>query len=189
MSYYHNRENAEGYVKIADGYDGRELIERLKVYLPAGSTLLELGIGPGTDLDILAEDYIPTGSDYSPIFVERYRDLHPDADLLELDAVTMNTDRRFDSIYSNKVLHHLTADELAISLRKQSDLLNDNGILLHSFWVGDKVEQMHGMTLAYYTEETLAAVIPDTVELLESGRYAEMDADDSIYIILGKKRA
>ena len=65
MSYYHDQENAEGYVKMAEGYDGHELIERLKLHLPAGSTVLELGMGPGSDLEILAEDYTVTGSDYS----------------------------------------------------------------------------------------------------------------------------
>lgn len=189
MSYYHDQENAEGYVKMAEGYDGRELIERLKVHLQSGSTVLELGMGPGSDLEILAEDYTVTGSDYSPIFVERYRGIHPDADLIVLDAVTLETKRQFDCIYSNKVLQHLTADELATSLREQVDMVNDGGVLLHSFWVGDMVEQMHGLTFIYYTEETLAAVIPDTVEVLESQRYTEMDADDSIYIILRKKPA
>ena len=106
-----------------------------------------------------------------------------------LDAVTLETKRQFDCIYSNKVLQHLTADELATSLRKQVDMLNDGGVLLHSLWVGDMVEQMHGLTFVYYTEETLATVIPDTVEVLESQRYTEMDAGDSIYLILRRKPA
>ncbi len=58
MSYYHNRANAEGYVKMAEGYDGRELITRLKAYLPSESAVLELGMGPGTDTEIDADDSI-----------------------------------------------------------------------------------------------------------------------------------
>ena len=36
-----------------------------------GSTLLELGMGPGKDLDLLKKTYSVTGSDSSKIFVYR----------------------------------------------------------------------------------------------------------------------
>mgnify|MGYP006309124387 CR=1 FL=1 len=36
-------------------------------------------------------------------------------------------------IYSNKVLYHLTRKELRKSLNRQWNLLNENGILFHSF--------------------------------------------------------
>lgn len=41
---------------MAEGYDGEELIKILKEYLPEKSTLLELGMGPGKDLDILKKN-------------------------------------------------------------------------------------------------------------------------------------
>ena len=46
-------------------------------------------------LALLAEHYIVTGSDRALPFLGRYRRLRPDADLLQLDAVTLETDRRF----------------------------------------------------------------------------------------------
>jgi hypothetical protein len=48
---------------VAGGYDGRELIERLKLYLPRNSHVLEPGMGPGKDLRILGEYFAATGSD------------------------------------------------------------------------------------------------------------------------------
>lgn len=47
--------NVRGYIRMAEGYDGAGLIAVLRKYLPAGSTLLELGMGPGKDLDLRAE--------------------------------------------------------------------------------------------------------------------------------------
>ncbi len=37
MTYFEEEKNVEDYIKMAEGYDGRELIEVLKKYLPPGS--------------------------------------------------------------------------------------------------------------------------------------------------------
>jgi len=71
MSYFDDGKNVDEYIRMAEGYDGRELIAILKMHLPAGSTVLELGMGPGKDLDLLAQTYTVTGSDYSNVFLER----------------------------------------------------------------------------------------------------------------------
>lgn len=186
MSYYAIPENAQQYIDMAEGYDGRELVAKLTKFLPAGSTVLELGMGPGKDLDLLKAHYIVTGSDQESFFVERYRAMHTDVDLLLLDAVTLETDRTFDGIYSNKVLYHLTRDELIASFKRQVDLLNTDGIALHSFWVGEGAEDMHGSHFAYYTEETLLPLIDARLRVVEIGRYTEMDTDDSLLLILRK---
>ena len=98
MNYFDSPENVQQYIDSAEGYDGRDLIALLAQYLPAGSSVLEIGMGPGKDLALLAADYDVTGSDSSQIFVERYRAMHPAADPLLLDAVTLETDRRFDAL-------------------------------------------------------------------------------------------
>ena len=132
MGYYDTEEGVDEYVKMAEGYDGRALVEVLKKYLTRNATVLELGMGPGKDLDILSESFQVTGSDSSQVFLERYRERNAGADLVLLDAVTMDIDRQFDAIYSNKVLHHLTREELKASLRRQAKALTGQGILLHS---------------------------------------------------------
>lgn len=152
MSYYDDPKNVEEYIRLADGYDGRALVDLLCDHLPAGSTVLELGMGPGKDLEMLSEHFEAIGSDSSSIFLDRYRQQHPDADLLQLDARTLETDRRFDCIYSNKVLHHLAALELSDSLDRQWTLLNPGGLLLHALWYGDGEETHGGMRFFYYDE-------------------------------------
>jgi cyclopropane fatty-acyl-phospholipid synthase-like methyltransferase len=172
---------------MAEGYDGRALIDVLRRHLPGGSSILELGMGPGKDLTILAELYQVTGSDSSQVFLDRYRERNPEADLVLLDAVSMDIDRRFDGIYSNKVLQHLTREECEESLRRQASVLNAGGLALHALWYGDKEEAFSGLRFVYYTEDSFAQVVGDEYETVESARYTEMEADDSIYFVLSKR--
>ncbi len=65
------------------------------------------------------------------MFVDKYKKGNPEADLLKLDAVTLPTNKMFDCIYSNKVLHHLTREDLKKSIQRQSEIVNPNGIVFH----------------------------------------------------------
>jgi hypothetical protein len=143
-------------------------------------------MGPGKDLKLLSKHHTATGSDKSQLFLDRYRQENPDADLLALDAVTMETDRRFDGIYSNKVLCHLTQSQLRESLRQQARVLTRHGMALHTFWYGEGKEEYSGLLFVYYTEETLAQVISEEYEIVEIKRYTEMESDDSLFLVLKK---
>ncbi len=188
MGFFDTEKGVEEYVKIAAGFDGAELIKILQEFLPEKSLVLEIGIGPGKDLDMLRKTYAVTGSDNSQIFLDRYKRLNQNADLLNLDAVTLSTDRNFDCIYSNKVLHHLITDDLKISLKKQKEILNPGGILFHSFWKGNKTENMEGLLFVYYELDTLRQLFEPDFEILELKIYTEDQKDDSIYAILRKKQ-
>lgn len=52
LGFYDEEKTANQYIAMADGYDGRELIDVLRAHLPDGASILELGMGPGVDLDI-----------------------------------------------------------------------------------------------------------------------------------------
>ena len=187
MEFFKDEENVENYISLAEGYDGRELIDILRTHLEPGSSVLELGMGPGKDLDILGETFTVTGSDYSEIFLDRYRKVHPEADLIMLDARILGTDRTFDCIYSNKVLMHLSRDELETSLSRQKDLLNEGGLLFHSFWRGDKVEVHHGLRFVYYDQTHLGEMFGIDYDVVALEVYSEMEDDDSIYVVARKK--
>ena len=88
MGYFDSEKNVQEYIKMVEEYDATELINILLKYLKEESTLLELGMGPGKDLDILREYYKVTGSDSSQIFVNRYKKIHPESDILQIDAKT-----------------------------------------------------------------------------------------------------
>ena len=69
MSYFDNESNVEQYIKMAEEFNGQEIINHLYNYLPLGSSVLELGMGPGTDIPLLEKHCKVTGSDYSKIFI------------------------------------------------------------------------------------------------------------------------
>ena len=187
MGYFDSEENVTEYMKLAEGYNGKELINKLKTYVPIGKSILEIGMGPGTDLNILKRNYNVTGSDNSQVFLDRYKLKHKNTKLLKLNAVTLKTKAKFDCIYSNKVLHHLTKSNLLKSLKRQYDLLKKNGIIMHSFWKGNKQEKFNDLLFTYYCVGQIAKIFEDLFNILEIVVYKEMKKEDSIYII-GRKR-
>ena len=186
MGFYDTEEGARQYMEMAEGYDGRDLMPRLGEYLPQGSSVLELGMGPGKDLDLLREDYAATGSDMSLVFLRLYREAHEDADVIALDAVTIATDRAFDCIYSNKVLHHLSVDQLRTSIGRQHEVLSAGGLLFHTFWKGEGAETIQGMLFTYQNESGLREFLDSRFEVLVLESYAELEADDSLLLICRK---
>ena len=94
LEYYENEENLDHYTKFTPAHDGALLIEVLSEHLPEDAAVLELGMGPGKDFKLLSRHYRATGSDLSRLFLQRYREQDPAADLLHLDARTLETERR-----------------------------------------------------------------------------------------------
>lgn len=186
-NYYHTEESVNEYLEIADGTDGAEIIDKLKDYLPKGKTILELGMGPGTDLDLLKKRYSVVGSDISQIFLDKYLIKNPDADILLLDASTIDTERKFDAIYSNKVLHHLTEEELIASIKRQAEVLNAKGIICHTFWKGENEEIINGLLFNNLLEEQIKKLFTTQFEILLIESFQEFENDDSILIIARKR--
>lgn len=183
MGYYDEEKTAREYIAMADGYDGTDLIASMAGYVPDGARVLEIGMGPGKDLDILTRNYRATGSDSSQFFVELYRQAHPDADLLILDAVTLDTGRKFDCVYSNKVLNHLNANELRQSFQRQFQLLNHGGYVLHSFWKGEGADEFAGLKSFYRSQAQIILSVTDLFDVTCIETYGEMESDDSIYVL------
>ena len=71
MNFYNDPLKVDEYEKICEGYDGKELYKVLDQYLAEQSTLLEIGSGPGNDINYLLKKYIVTGSDLSDEFLAR----------------------------------------------------------------------------------------------------------------------
>ena len=184
MGFFDTEKGVEKYIKMAYGYDGAELIKILQEYLPEKSSILELGMGPGKDLDILSKTFTVTGSDNSQIFLDRYKKQNPNAELLKLDAVSLETNRNFDCIFSNKVLHHLTREDLKKSFQRQTEVVKPNGIVFHSFWKGDKDENYDGLLFTRYQIDGLKEIIGDVFDILAINTYTEMEKGDSIYVVL-----
>lgn len=185
--YYKTKESVEEYIRLAKDVNGGELIKKLKNFLPLNSTLLEIGTGPGTDWNILNQDYNVTGSDNSTEFLNHLSSVNPKGNFFELDAITIQTNRKFDGIYSNKVLHHLKDNELKDSIKRQFDVLNSNGIICHSFWKGEGSEIFKGLFVNYHLKKALTDFFEDYFEVLLIESYAEFEEEDSL-LFIGKKK-
>lgn len=185
--YYKTKESVEEYTKAAKGFDGLHLIEQLKKFLPEDSRVLEIGSGPGTDWNILNEDYDVVGSDNSQEFLNRLISDNPKGKFLELDAATLKTEKKFDGIYSNKVLHHLTDNELNSTIKRQHEILNTKGIICHSFWKGEDSEIFNGLFVNYHSGTALNEFFEEFFEILLIEGYEEFENGDSL-ILIGKKK-
>ena len=190
MGLFDTEKGVEEYIQMVEGSDGSELIKILQKYLPNKSSVLELGMGPGKDLDILNKSYTVTGSDSSKIFLDKYKKKEKGTvDLMHLDAVNIQTTKKFDCIFSNKVLHHLTKEDLKKSFQRQKKILNPNGIAFHSFWKGNKIEKIKDLLFTYYEIDDLTKIINSDFDILELKTYAEFEHDDSIYAVLRNKNS
>ena len=185
--YYKTKESVTEYIKLAEGINGGQLIKKLREFLPDNSYLLEIGSGPGTDGKILTESFKVVGSDNSIEFLKRLIANNPSEEFLELDAITLGTDKTFDGIYSNKVLHHLKDEEIEASIKRQHEILNTDGIICHSFWKGEGSEFYNGLFVNYYSAENLVSLFKDYFEILLIENYKEFDANDSI-LLIGKRK-
>ena len=185
--YYKTKESVEEYIKLAKDVNGGELIEKLKRFLPSNSNVLEIGTGPGTDWKILQRSYHVTGSDNSIEFLNYLISENPNGEFLEMDAISLETDKKFDGIYSNKVLHHLKDKELIDSTKRQFEILQPNGIICHSFWRGEGSEIFKGLFVNYHDEENLIKFYEELFEVVSVQRYQEFEEDDSLLLLASRK--
>lgn len=183
MGFYDSSDNVEKYIEMCSRYDGSNIYEVLQENLKDGSCVLELGSGPGFDIPFLRAHYSVTGSDFSDEFLNRCRKIYSDIPFLKIDASKMNTHEKFDCIYSNKVLHHLTENELAISLNQQARRLTENGVIAHSFWIGEENQEMEGLLFTYYLSQDLIDIISENFEVLTTLSYQEIEDSDSLFVI------
>jgi cyclopropane fatty-acyl-phospholipid synthase-like methyltransferase len=186
-NYYKTKESVNEYIRLAKDVNGGELIKKLKKVLPLNSTLLEIGSGPGTDWNILNKDYKVVGSDNSNEFLSHLISENPKGNFIELDAVTLSTEDKFDGIYSNKVMHHLKDNELTDSVNRQFNVLNANGIICHSFWKGEGSEIFKELFVNYHTMDSLKVFFENHFKILLIEEYAEFEDGDSI-LLIGKKK-
>lgn len=178
--------NNKEYRNTATGDSNKELIEIVENILPQNSTLLVLGIGSGRDITILSEKYKVTGSDFSKLLLTFFAKSNPNIELLNLDPVELSTENKFDSIFSNKVLNQMDEEDLNKSLSNQYKILNENGLIFHSFWSGQKEENHHGLKWVYYTEEKLKGLVPEQFKIIDIKNYKQNLDYDSLCLILKK---
>ena len=183
MNFYTDPVKVDEYETMCEEYNGSELYRVLDKHLTDNSTLLELGSGPGSDINYLKKKYIVSGSDLSDEFLIRCKKKHSDVPFINLDAVSIKTDKLFDCVFSNKVLHHLTVEDLEKSLKRQQEVVEENGLFAHTLWLGDKEFTMEGMLFIFHNREHLVKLVSKYFTIIELYDYKEFEAGDSIFIL------
>jgi len=188
VNFYNDALKVDEYEKMCDGYDGTELYQVLDKHLAKSATLLELGSGPGNDIQYLQKKYSVTGSDLSEEFLLRCRKRFDNISFKQLDAVLIETEQTFDCVFSNKVLHHLDRESLKKSLQRQQQVIKSNGLFAHTFWLGDKEFTMEGMLFVFYDREELLNLVSQYFTIRDTYDYKEFEEGDSIFIVAENDR-
>ncbi len=122
----------EGYER-AYAERSADIVDRFSSLLPGGSTILDLGCGPGRDLRRFAAlGHDVTGLELNPDFVAMAARW---GSVVEGDARAVASffqPRSFDGIHANAALVHLTDQEVADVLRQVAQLLVPGGRLFLS---------------------------------------------------------
>lgn len=184
MSHFDDPANVEAYAALtADAVD-ETLYAPLHGLLERGARVLELGSGPGHDLVRLAETFEVTGSDTSNAFVDYVSRVFPEFEMLRLDARTLDTDRRFDAIFSNKVLQYLDDKELRASFNQQANRLAPGGVAFHTFWRGQGTEPEFELTTFRRRLADVKALLGAQWAVVEHRIYSELLEKDSFWVLL-----
>lgn len=183
MDFYNDPDKVVEYEKMCKDYDGSDLYKILYKHLIENSTLLEIGCGPGNDIAKLKNNYTVTGSDLSDEFIKLCKNRYPDVDFLKLDAVKIKTDQKYDCLFSNKVLHHITKPELEQSFKRHQSVIKENGLFAHTFWLGEKEFTMKGMLFVFHTREKLLELISKYFTVVDTYEYEEFEPGDSLFVL------
>lgn len=185
--YYKTKDSVLEYIKLAKDVNGILLINTFASFIPKNSKVLEIGSGPGTDWKILSENFQVTGSDNSQVFLDHLTKSNPTGKFIQLDAKVLDTNEMFDGIYSNKVLHHLTDQELIDSISNSTKILNKNSIICHSFWKGQGSEIFKGLFVNYHSKKDIERYFAKKFDILVLEEYKEFEDNDSLVLLARKK--
>lgn len=180
----YDKEYVENYYKMMEHYDNDFILNHFKATIPKSGTVLELGFGTGQDYLNLKQDYQIDASDYSEHFIEAFNQNYDDK-ILQLDAVTIEVDRKYDCIYSSKVLNSLEEEDIIRSLSRQYRILNDGGYIYHTMWYGNKADDD-----SFIDKQTLTAILELEYEYVQFIYYKEADFIDAEYdsvIVIARK--
>lgn len=179
---FNDRKRANEYVEMLEGYDNSFIISHFNNNVEKGSKVLELGMGPAIDYEMLRDNYQITVSDTSEAFIEMFREKH-NQEALNICVKDIIVEDKFDCIYTNKVLQVLSDEEMKISFINQHRVLENNGMIFHCIWIGEGYEDC---TSNYTTVEKIMEMIDGLFFVERIVEYSEIDSNDSIILIAKK---
>lgn len=179
MSATHAQHLQQTYAQIAQGYDqitaNKMVIEEMQQfvhYLKKGSSILDLGCGPGRDAVWFTQrGYSVTLFDLSPELLAIAKSKLPDAHIIQGDMTALPFENNsFDGIWANASLLHLTKKEFRRALQKVYEILTPDGMFFCSLKEGtgeqeieeDKYGKPMKRFFSLYTKDELEKVVTST---------------------------
>lgn len=169
------------YFKASEGLEAKLLMARLEKYLEASSSLLDLDGEQSVELMYLRDNLAMHGTEYKEKILNSYETN------TEIPNSVKNVFRKFDCIYSNKVMTHITENQVIESAAKQYNRLNPGGLICHTFWRGDSDVEVNGEKTYYYELEDIRNIFNEHFTILELAYFTEKVPNDSIYIIAQRR--
>jgi SAM-dependent methyltransferase len=109
---------------LAQKFLRRDLAEALRRAVPTDARVLEVGVGTGSTLAALS-NRVRAGIDYSASAVRGARERHPELDLAEGDALSFQSDARYQAIIADRLIH--SVPDVQLLLENLSAHLADDG--------------------------------------------------------------
>ena len=137
--------------------------------LPAGSTILDCGCGPGMDTERFSQlGFKVTAIDLSDRFVELVRKRVPNAHVEKMDMRNLALPKSaFDGLWASFSLLHIHASEIQETLSGFNSVLRDGGLLFAALHRGPKTKwvktTISGMGRDTYVQEWLQTDIEAVV--------------------------
>jgi ubiquinone/menaquinone biosynthesis C-methylase UbiE len=168
---------AMGYDEMAGDYgnwtlrherpDRAKYTQLLMSNLPEGSSLLELGCGPGAPTTkTLAERYKVTANDISESCLALAKKNAPSANLILSDMTSLDfPPESFDAVVAYYSFHHIPRDRYAPLLNNISKWLRPGGIFMAAMYPYDMenlvTEDWHGSTMYWssFDEDTTLGLV------------------------------
>ncbi len=136
--------------KLVDRYDNADmsqLHQLLLKYIPANSTILDIGFGSGRDLDFLQScGYDIWGMDPSEKFIENAKKRFPNIQEqfietgVPFDKSSIGLNREFDALISIAMWMHLEHTQYADAVESIVSVAKDNSTIVISYSEGSRVD-------------------------------------------------
>ena len=178
-----------------------KIISFQKEHIPKGANILDLGCGPGHNIEtILERDNTCniTGIDLSAELINIAKKKHPYCNFLHHDIRLITSNTKYDVVIASFCIVHLSKTETAALISVISDILPKNGSLYLSFMEGDYSNfestsfTKNQIFFTYYPAADIIEILNGcgiTLYQLEKEDYREQDGSitTDIFIFARKK--
>lgn len=123
--------------KFSDYAEYIKQVTKFAELFPKGSSLLDIGCGPGLNAKIFAQKKLSvTGFDISPEMIKLARKNCPSGDFLVSSVEEFSTDVKFDGICLSFIIVHLKTSDAVSLLNRLSRFVKPDGKVYISFMTG-----------------------------------------------------